>query len=348
MRHAVTVRPGTIDVCDARMPVPRPGEVIVAVQAVGICGSDVNLFTGKHPYGSYPLVQGHEIAGTVVDASCAETAVPPDTVVVDPLVPCGGCYACRAGRDNACVDLKVIGVHTPGGFAGYVAVPARRVHSARSLPPDIAVMCEPMAVALHAVNRADPGPGAAVLVLGAGAIGRSVMLACVDRGARVLAVDRNPSRLRLARTAGAERTVVAHDEDVEAAAAQFAGGRGIGVVFEATGSPAAVGRAADLVAPTGTVVVLGVSDAELHLPMSILTRKELQVLGSRNSAGELPYAVELVERHRAEVAAMITHRFTLEQVADAFDLLTTRPEGLGKVVIQPHPPTARRDRSGLA
>jgi L-gulonate 5-dehydrogenase len=239
------------------------------------------------------------------------------------------------GRGNACSNLRVLGVHRPGGFAEFVAVPADRVHPVPGLPSDLAVLCEPVAVALQAVERSGLLPGQDLVVIGAGGIGRAVTLAAADLGARVLVADRLPVRLRLAQAAGAVAVVNTEAEDLSERVNAFTHGRGVGVVIEATGVPQIIATALELVAPTGTVLVVGVSRSSLSLPVSVFTRKELTVVGSRNSIGQFPAAIDLVRRRRDRITGTVTHRFALAETARVFDQLTRSSEEIGKAIVEP-------------
>ncbi|MFB9408886.1 zinc-binding dehydrogenase [Dactylosporangium matsuzakiense] len=334
-RSAVTLAPGRLELRTVETPSPSPGRAVVRVEAVGLCGSDYHIFDGTHPYAVFPQVQGHEMAG-VVAALPADGGGPlavGDRVVVNPLRGCGHCFPCRRGRPNCCVDVTVMGVQIPGGLADHVAVPLGQLVPAGDLPARVAVLSEPVAIGLHAVGRGGVAPGDDVVVLGAGPIGLAAVLAAADRGARVLAADRIAVRLDLARRAGAARVVDARAEDLAAAVAGFTRGAGAAVVIEATGVPALLRLAVDVVAHSGTVVAVGISTAEVALTVSDLSRKELNLLGSRNSAGEFPAAVDLVTRRAGVVADWVTHEFGLTEVAAAIRFAVANPHEAEKVVI---------------
>jgi L-gulonate 5-dehydrogenase len=337
MKQLVTIAPGCVELTDAPDPTPGPGEVAVAVEAAGICGSDVHVYRGRHPYQVFPVVQGHEIAGRVVGLGPGTSGpgLLGSRVVVEPVLSCGHCIACRSGRYNVCVRLQLIGIHRPGGFAEVVVAPADRVHAAGDLPADLAVLSEPVAIGLQALGRADLSRGEDVVVVGAGCIGRVTAMAAADRGARVLIADREPSKLRLAERLGAARAVNTASEDLGAAVDRFTGGDGPRVVIEATGVPAMVRAAVELVAPTGTVVVVGLSDEEVSIPVSILSRKELDLIGSRNSADLFGPAVALVRRHRTVLAELVSHRFPLAAGGEALARAADPAAVVSKAIIQP-------------
>ncbi|MBA3416902.1 MAG: alcohol dehydrogenase catalytic domain-containing protein, partial [Chloroflexia bacterium] len=315
---------------------PAPGEALLRIERVGVCGSDVSFFKGTHPYRHYPRIQGHEAAGRVValgEGDRGGLAVG-DLVAVEPLIACGACYPCRIGRANCCTDLKVLGAHLDGAFREFVALPFSMLYPANDLDPDLVALCEPISIAVQAAARGEIGPGDRVVVMGAGPIGAGICLAATDRGARVLCTDLLPSRLELARLYGAERTVVAGAEDVAAVVAEWTGGEGPTVTVDAVGAPPVIRQCCALVANAGRVVIVGLSEQEVSLPIIDFTRKEMTIVGSRNNAGRFGDAVSLVRRNRDRVGAMITHRYPLQRTAEALRFSTEHPAETEKVMIE--------------
>jgi L-gulonate 5-dehydrogenase len=330
------VAPGRIEMVDRPQPVPEPGQARLRVERVGICGSDLHLYHGTHPYATYPRIQGHEIAARV-DAFGVGYAGPlrvGDRVAVEPLLPCGTCYPCRRGRPNACVRLAVLGAHVDGALAEAIALPTGLLHEVGGLDPELTALVEPISIGVQAATRGAIGPDDRVVVFGAGPIGQAVLVAAVDRGARVLVTDRLASRLSLARQLGAEATAEAGREDLAAIVAEWTDGDGPGVVVDAVGAPAVIRAAIDLVASTGRVVIVGLSDQEVSIPVIEFTRKELTILGSRNNAGRFGEAIDLVRRRGDTVKALITHRFPLERAAEAMAFADEHPAEAEKVMIE--------------
>jgi len=337
VRQAVTTGVGAMATDTAAPPVAGEHQVLVAVQTVGICGSDASFFGGTHPYLVYPQVQGHEVVGSIAqtaqDVAAAERLPVGTRVVVEPLCPCGQCLACRRGRSNCCTELEVLGIHRPGGLSDLMVVDAHRVHPIGELPDEAAVFVEPLAVALHSLSRAALQAGETVLVLGAGSIGRAAVLAAADLGARVLVADRSAHRLEATRRLGAEATVDVARGNVPDAVAAFTSGEGCRVVVEATGSASLLREALDVVAHSGSVVAVGISEDDLTCPVSLLSRKEVSLLGSRNSIDQFPAAIALARRHATALARTITHRFPLSEAEEAIRQVAGRAPGLGKVVV---------------
>jgi threonine dehydrogenase-like Zn-dependent dehydrogenase len=330
--RAVTRGPGDMVVESVDAGRAPDGAVLVGVEAVGVCGSDLRVYSGEHPYLAYPVVQGHEVAGVVVRAVPGGPA-PGTRVVVDPLAPCGSCRTCRTGHPNACERLEVLGIHRAGGLASFLAVDPGRVHPVGDLPPRVAVLVEPLAVALHALRRGGVAAGSDVLVLGAGSIGRSVALGAVAAGARVVVVDRFPVRLRLVEALGAETAAVDDAPGVVAVARGRFEPPGPAVVVHATGSAGVLAAAYEAVAPAGTVVVIGVSTEDVTVPLGVYTRKELTVVGSRNSNGEFPEAITLARRHVPELARWVSHVFPLARAPEAFRYTIDNTDVVTKTVV---------------
>ena len=335
MRAAVNLGPRRMEIQEVPEPIPDAGETLVRIEAVGICGSDLHLYLGDHPYARFPQTRGHELSG-IVQRFGGDYAGPlrrGDRVAVEPVRPCGECYPCREGRYNCCTRLAVLGAHVPGGMSELRAVRPAGLYPAGDLDPELTVMCEPISIGLQAAVRGQVRAGEAIVVYGAGPIGQAALLASVDRGARVLAVDRIPARLELASALGAEAVVDVGAESAPGRIAAWTGGDGPAVVFDATGVPAVIREAVEVVASAGRVVIVGISDLEVSLPVIDFTRKELTILGSRNSAGIFGDAVALVQRHRERVRRLITHRFRLEEAAQALEFAIEHPAEAEKVII---------------
>lgn len=321
---------------------PGPGEVLVAPEAVGLCGSDFHYFLGDigtidDPSTLYPRVQGHEAAGTVlaVGAGCAPEVAPGTRVALWPVSSCGRCSACRVGRGNACANISLIGVHEDGALQERLLVPAAQVFPVGDQDPALAALIEPVSIAVRAVVRGRVAPGERVVVLGAGPIGQALALAASDIGACVLLVDRVASRLARGEAMGAEVLEVGADDELGAAVREWAGADGPEVVVEATGVPALVQRAVELVSHAGRVVVVGLSADHAPVRVGDLPLKEIDVLGvSCCGADEFAAAVDLVGRRRDVAAGLVTHEFPLEQAPAAIAYAIAHPAEVMKAVVR--------------
>lgn len=311
------------------------GQARVAVDAVGLCGSDYHLFSGRHPYARFPQTQGHEFSGRVTEFGPGYDGPVRigDRVAVEPLIACGQCFACRRGRYNCCSELKVMGAHSPGALAEQVVVAVSSLYPVGDLAPDVAAIVEPVSIGLQAVRRGRIVAGDTVAVLGAGPIGLTATLAACDAGARVLVADRVAARLDSARAMGAEAVVDTAGQDLAEAVREWTNGEGAAVVLDATGVPELIRSAFDMVAPSGAIVIVGISDRDVSVPVIEFSRKEVTVYGSRNNTGLFAESVELVRRNADRVARLITHRFPLDEVAAAISFAQANPNQVEKVVI---------------
>jgi 2-desacetyl-2-hydroxyethyl bacteriochlorophyllide A dehydrogenase len=264
-------------------------------------------YLGKNPYASYPQICGHEISGIVVEAGKGVADITGTAVVIEPFVACGHCYPCRVHKPNCCVNLRIIGVHSAGGYADYVCAPASHVHVIpATLPVSTAALAEPLTIALHALSRGQLQAGEAVLVMGCGPIGMFCIEVAREKGAQVYASDVNPERLEMANELGAI-TLLAN-EKLAALSLEHTGGDGFPLVIEATGVPAVMSQTVDLVAAGGRIVIAGLAGKGVNVPFPGLefTRKELTILGTRTEINCFPEALSLLAEKRIRFAQAAT------------------------------------------
>jgi L-iditol 2-dehydrogenase len=330
----VTTGPGLLRIEPEADAVAGRGEVVVGTVATGVCGSDLHLFQGDHPYARYPLVQGHETVGRVDELGAGvDPALLGALVVVEPTLECGSCPECVRGAYNRCERLEVIGVQRTGSLAGRFVTRATKLHRVpTSDDPASWALVEPVAVACHAVARSTAAPGELAVVLGAGVIGLSIALALREREpGGVLVVEPSEPRRRRVRELGLGTAV--HPDGIEPAIAERQQS-GADLVFEATGVPEVLGEAHRLVRPGGRIVVVGQGSGPFSLPMIVMTRKELTLLGTRNSAGEFAAAIELLAKSPAFRESVITHRFHPREADEAFAELTRPGTEALKVLLE--------------
>lgn len=331
-----------MELADVREPVaPGPGEVQVRPETVGLCGSDFHYFHGDigltdDPDDLYPRIQGHEFSAIVeeVGPDCPSGLVAGQRVAVWPVTACGECACCRMGRENACENISLIGIHKNGALQEHLHVPAAQALPVDIADPRLAAFVEPMSIAVRTVVRGRIAAGERVLVLGAGPIGQAVAIAALDRGASVLLVDRVAARLERC-AAGAALAVATDDEgELLARVRDWTGGDLPEVVVEATGSKQAMRASLDLVAAAGRVLVVGLSSHEVPLRVGALPFRELDVLGvSTCQSGDFAAAADLVQRHRAAVGPLITHEFSLEEAPRAIAYAIEHPTEVLKAVV---------------
>jgi L-iditol 2-dehydrogenase len=323
---------------EVKAPPLGPGEVRVAVEACGICGSDLHMYKGRHPVLRPPLVMGHEFVGRVVERA---PDVPAEAdgrrVVAIAGRGCGTCAACRAGSFNRCGALKVIGGHLPGGLAEQVILPWDQfVPVPDSWPAETAALVEVAAVAVHTVERYGSVAGRDALVLGAGPIGLVLVRVLKALGARrVAAADVNAFRRRMAHAAGAD---VVYDLSHPEAESMFRSmwPDGIDVAFDCAGRPETVVRGLELTARGGAVVLTAIFEEDARIPMTVLQRGERQLIGVQMyHRYDFEQVIGLVEAGRLDLAGLVTHQFALEDTGAAFALLATPGAEAAKVLVRP-------------
>ena len=339
MRAAVTVAPRQIEIREVPDPQPASDEALVRIETAGICGSDLHLFDGSNPYANYPRTQGHEFSGRVVAFGGAYDGPVKvgERVTVEPLIWCGECYPCRNGRPNCCVRLQVLGVHVDGAFGDLISVKTRALFPTGALDAELTSLVEPVSIGMQVISRGAVTAADSVVVYGAGVIGQAALVCARDRGARVLVVDRLRSRLDLALKLGAETVAEAGKDDVPAVIKDWTKGEGAAVAIDATGAPSVIRAAIDAVAPSGRVVIVGISDQEVSIPVIEFSRKELTILGSRNNAGVFGEALDLVQRLGERLRVLVTHRFPIEEAHAALTLAHDRPHEAQKVMLVVNP-----------
>ena len=330
-----------MEVVEVREPdTAGEGELIVRPETVGLCGSDFHYFHGDigltdDPDQLYPRIQGHEFSAIVeeVGPGCPPNFAAGQRVAVWPLTACGHCRCCRIGRENACENISLIGIHVDGALQELLRVPAQQAFPVTLEDARLAAFIEPMSIAVRTVVRGRVGADEHVVVLGAGPIGHAVAIAALDRGAKVLLVDQVTERLDRSGS-GADLAFFEEGDDLEARAREWTGGELPEVVVEATGAKEPMRLALDLVAAAGRVVVVGLSGHEVPLRVGALPFRELDVLGVSCCQGpEFAAAAELVARNRDAVAPLLTHEFSLEEAPHAVAFAIEHPAEVMKAVV---------------
>ncbi len=340
MNALVLEQPGHLVATEIPPPAaPGPGEALVRVHCIGVCGTDIHAHAGRQPFFTYPRILGHELGVEVLAVGAGVANVRPgERCAVEPYLDCGHCIACRRGRGNCCRELKVMGVHVDGGMRGQLVIPAAKLHPSAALAYEQLALVEPLGIGAHAVQRAALEPGETVAVLGAGPIGLSVIQFARAAGARVLVVDVNQARLAFCR----ERLELAANDCLDARAgepaallAERTGGDMPTAVFDATGNPRSMAGAFLYPAHGGRLVFVGLFPGELTFSDPEFHRRELSVLGSRNSLpGDFRRIIGLVEAGRVDTAPWITHRALFRDVPALFPSWTRPETGVLKAMIE--------------
>ncbi len=332
-----------LDVVDIAKPQPTADELLIRIEACGICGSDVHGYDGSTGRRLPPIVMGHEAAGTVEGIGSAVSGFKPgDRVTFDSTVFCGRCFFCLRGQVNLCDNREVIGVSTPqfrrmGAFAEYVTVPSGiAYHLPANMPFPHAALIEALSVAVHAVSLTSISLEDTVLVVGAGMIGLLALQAAMLAGAgRVFVMDLDDTRLELAHTLGATGTLNSRNAGAISDLLALTGGRGADAVLECVGSSATVKLAVDAARKGGTVTLVGNIAPTVELGLQSVVTRQIRLQGSCASSGEYPACISLMSRGAIRVEPLLSAVAPLEDGAAWFHRLYSREPGLLKVVLQP-------------
>ena len=333
-------QPGDLTFGERDLPRPAPGQALVRVHRVGVCGTDIHAFGGRQPFFSYPRVLGHELGVEVVeiapDAQENKRGIKVgDRCCVEPYLFCGHCIACRVGKTNCCENLQVLGVHADGGMREMFAVPVEILHRSDTLSFDQLALVETLCIGGHAIARAKPEVGENVLVVGAGPIGLSVMQFALAAQARVIAMDVSASRLQFCReTLGVQTTVDANSADIEAELRALCDGDLPTCILDATGFAPSMEACFERIAPGGRIVLVGLVQQSIRFEDPNFHRREITLLSSRNStAVDFERTLSLIESGAIDTAPWITHRLPLKDVVANFEELIKTP-GLIKAMIE--------------
>lgn len=340
MRQAVLTTPGDIEIREIPMPAPlKPNEILLRIRRIGVCGSDIHVFHGKHPFVTkYPVIQGHEYSGEVVQVGSAVTTVRPGMkATARPQVVCGKCAPCLRGQYNVCQNLTVQGFVANGSAQDYFVVTEDRIVAVPdAVSYEQAALIEPAAVGAHATRRAGPLTGKNVVVAGSGTIGNLIAQFAIARGAKkvLLTTAKSDFRLSVAHRCGITETANLSTEPFPDAVKRVFGTEGFQVGIEAAGAQGAV---TDLIAGVengGTVIIVGVFEENPVVNMGFLGEHELNVLGSMMYLHEdYEEAVRFIAEGRIQTTPLITSHFPFDQYLDAYHFIEKEGHKSLKVMI---------------
>ena len=321
MRQIVLEQPGNFQEHFADPAPVNKGEALVRVHRVGVCGTDLHAFAGRQPFFTYPRILGHELGVEVISAPPNDRKIKTGShCAVEPYISCGHCHACQLGKRNCCETLQVLGVHCEGGMRPFLSVPVELLHRSEKLSLDQLALVETLGIGAHAVTRGGVREGEDVLVVGAGPIGLAVIQFAQAAGARVRMLEISETRRAFVERLGIETTP------------KF-DGRLADVVFDATGNPQAMEASFDYPAHGGRLVFVGLVQGRISFDDPQFHRRELTVLASRNSWGDFPRIIGMIEDGRIDTAPWISTRMALAQVPARFPQLRDEPN-LVKAMIE--------------
>lgn len=320
----------TIDVPD--MTGPREGEVLLRVELVGMCGTDLSTFRGGNAMVTFPRIPGHEVAATVVEGGAE---FPDGTrVTVSPYTSCGKCASCRRGRNNACERNQTMGVQRDGAMQEFISVPATRLYAAKLSLKELCLV-EPLTVGAHAAARGRVTADDFVGVFGCGGIGLGAIAAAAFRGASTIAIDMDDKKLDVAKKAGAAHLINTGREDLHARLQEITNGHGPDVMIEAIGLAATFRAAVEEVAFTGRVVYIGYAKEPVSYETRLFVQKELDILGSRNALPEdFRQVIQMLEAGRFPVDETVSAIIAPEEAATMLGEWSTHPQRYTKIIVR--------------
>jgi 2-desacetyl-2-hydroxyethyl bacteriochlorophyllide A dehydrogenase len=332
MKAVVLRGPGEMAIEDRLEPEPSQSHVLLKVNMIGLCGSDLNSYRGKNPMVSFPRIPGHEISATVVEG--APGFKTGDQVTLSPYTSCGQCAACRRGRPNACQNNQTLGVQRDGGLTEYLLAPPEKLYTANLSLKELCLV-EPLTVGFHAVARGRVTSADTVAIIGCGGVGLGAVAAAGFRGARTIGVDVDDAKLEIARKAGATELINTNRDDLHTRLVELTDGLGPDVIIEAIGLPSTFRAAVEEVAFTGRIVYIGYAKEPVAYETRLFVQKELDILGSRNALPEdFHEVIRMLEEQRFPVEDAVSRIVPLEETPKVIAEWSADPARFTKIMIQ--------------
>lgn len=326
---------GQTEIREIEKPSIGPEEVLLKIGMVGFCGGDLNGFKGLFELQEYPNVLGHEVGGTIeaMGSQVPESFKIGNKVTVYPYLNCGKCISCRKGRRNACQDNKTMGVRRPGAMTRYIAIHWQDLFTSEKLSLKELALVEPLTVGFHAAARGRVSIQDRVAVIGCGIVGMGAIASAVNRGAEVIAIDIDDSKMDIAKKIGVAHTINTSREDLHEALMRITNGDGPDVIIEAVGNAITYRAAVDEVAYTGRVVCIGYAKSAVEFNTGIFVRKEIEILGSRNCTDEFPEVIAYLEAGKFPVEDVISKTVSLDDSGAALADWAANAKGITKIMV---------------
>ncbi len=316
---------------------PQPGQALVQVNTVGICGTDISGYLGKMPFFSYPRIPGHELGVTVLAiGDGVQNIKVGDRASIEPYMNCQTCYSCKKGSTNCCENLQVLGVHTDGGMRPRFLVPARKVHPGNKLTNEQLALVETLAIGCHGVDRGAPKEGESCLIVGAGPIGLSALEFLRLHKVNILVADTNPIRLDfVGKQFGIKHLIRIQGNDADVEAIQKAAGGSLPtLVIDATGNTHAMNRSFQFIGFTGRMVFVGIVPDNVSFPDPLFHRREMSLFATRNALPkDFPRIIDLIEKGTIDTRPWITHQARLSELPGVFESFTKPETGVVKAMV---------------
>lgn len=337
MKAVQIISPDNVRIVEVEKPTPQPDEVLLKIEYVGFCGSDLNTFLGKNPMVKMPVVPGHEV-GAVIEAKGEQV---PDNlaigqmVTVNPYTNCGKCASCRNRRYNACQHNETLGVQRNGAMCDYIVVPWQKVIPADGMSTRDCALIEPMSVGFHAVSNACVVDNDIVMVIGCGMVGLGAVVRAALRGATVVAVDLDDEKLALAKEVGAKYVINSKTTNVHDEVMRISQGFGADVVIEAVGNPMTYNMAIDEVSFTGRVVYIGYAKSEVSFQTKFFVQKELTIRGSRNALPEdFRAVINYLNQNNFPYSKFISKIVKPEEAETALNEWAAQPQKVFRILVE--------------
>jgi threonine dehydrogenase-like Zn-dependent dehydrogenase len=326
---------GQTEIREIEKPSIGPEEVLLKIGMVGFCGGDLNGFKGLFELQEYPNVLGHEVGGTIeaMGSQVPKSFKLGHKVTVYPYLNCGKCISCRKGRRNACQDNKTMGVRRPGAMTRYIAIHWQDLFTSEKLSLKELALVEPLTVGFHAAARGRVSSQDRVAVIGCGIVGMGAIASAVNRGAEVIAIDIDDSKMDIAKKIGVAHTINTSREDLHEALMRITDGDGADVIIEAVGNAMTYRAAVDEVAYTGRVVCIGYAKSAVEFNTGIFVRKEIEILGSRNCTDEFPEVIAYLEAGKFPVDEVISKTVSLDDAGAALADWAADAKGITKIMV---------------
>lgn len=335
MRALFLTAIGQTEIREIEKPSIGPEEVLLKIGMVGFCGGDLNGFKGLFELQEYPNVLGHEVGGTIeaMGSQVPESFKLGNKVTVYPYLNCGKCISCRKGRRNACQDNKTMGVRRPGAMTRYIAIHWQDLFTSEKLSLKELALVEPLTVGFHAAARGRVSSQDRVAVIGCGIVGMGAIASAVNRGAEVIAIDIDDSKMDIAKKIGVAHTINTSRDDLHEALMRITDGDGPDVIIEAVGNAMTYRAAVDEVAYTGRVVCIGYAKSAVEFNTGIFVRKEIEILGSRNCTDEFPEVIAYLEAGKFPVEDVISKTVSLDDAGAALADWAANAKGITKIMV---------------
>ena len=337
MKAVQIVNTHEMRVVDIDKPVLKAGEVMVKIEYVGFCGSDLNTYLGRNPLVKLPIIPGHEVGAVIeeIGEGVPEGFTKGMNVTLNPYTNCGKCASCRNGRVNACEHNETLGVQRNGVMCEYAVLPWQKIIPAEGISSRTCALIEPMSVGFHAVSRAQVTDNEFVMVVGCGMVGLGAVIRACKRGASVIAVDIDDEKLALAKRIGAAYTVNSMTENVHERIQSITGGFGVDVVIEAVGSPATYVMAIEEVSFTGRVTYIGYSKTEVSFQTKLFVQKELDIRGSRNALpSDFRAVINYLKAGNCPVDELISNETGPDGAFDAMKEWASSPSKVFRILVK--------------